>query len=259
MNNLISFQMMGGLGNILFSFSTAYALSKKYNLDLKLHYNHTGYLHTQPYKYKNNIFKNFQELKNEVNFDLINQLKFEYYEIEIPKNKNIFLNGYFQSEKNFFEFRDDLINHFSPEQEVLNNLIKKYPDINNDKTVSVHVRKGNYQQLQDFHPLLQKEYYYKSLEQFPEHKFFIFSDDIEYCYNIFKNYNCIYVKNNFDLEDLYLMSLCKNNVIANSTFSWWGAWLNQNKNKKVIAPSVWFGPEANCNSKDIIPNNWIKI
>ena len=259
MSNIISFQMMGGLGNILFSLSTAYALSKKNNLNLKLCYDHVGYLHTSPQSYKNNIFKTFDELNETIHFQLINQIKFDYYEIQLPEKCNVYLNGYFQSEKNFLNYKNDLISRLSPEENIKNNLLHKYPDLKLDETVSVHVRKGNYKDLQEFHPLLSKEYYDKALAQFQGHKIFIFSDDIESCYDIFKRYDCVFVKNKFDLDDLYCMSLCKNNIIANSTFSWWGAWLNQNKNKKVIAPSIWFGPKMNCNDKDIIPENWIKI
>lgn len=250
---------MGGLGNILFSLSTAYALSKKYNLDLKLCYNHTGYLHTPPSIYKNNIFNSFKELGEKTNFQLINQIKFDFYEIEIPKNTNVFLNGYFQSENNFLNFKNDLITKLSPQEKNKKILLDKYPDLKLDRTVSVHVRKGNYKNLQEFHPLLSKEYYFKALENFIDHKIFIFSDDIESCYDIFKRYDCAFIKNDFDLDDLYCMSLCKNNIIANSTFSWWGAWLNQNLNKKVIAPSTWFGSKMTFTSKDIIPKEWTII
>lgn len=251
--------MMGGLGNILFSLSTAYALSKKYNLDLKLCYNHAGYLHTPPSIYKNNIFNSFKELGEKTNFQLINQIKFDFYEIEIPKNTNVFLNGYFQSENNFLNFKSDLITKLSPQEKNKNILLDKYPDLKLDRTVSVHVRKGNYKNLQEFHPLLSKEYYFKALENFIDHKIFIFSDDIESCYDIFKRYDCTFIKNDFDLDDLYCMSLCKNNIIANSTFSWWGAWLNQNLDKKVIAPSTWFGSKMTFTSKDIIPKEWMII
>jgi len=258
-SNVISFQMMGGLGNILFSLSTSYALSKKYNLNLKLCYDHIGYLHTPPLAYKNNIFKNFEELNEPTQFQLINQIKFEYYEIEIPQNANIFLNGYFQSEKNFLSCKNELISKLSPQETVKNDLLNRYPDLKSNETVSVHVRKGNYKDLQEFHPLLLKQYYDKALAQFEGHKIFIFSDDIESCYDIFKRHDCVFVKNEFDLDDLYCMSLCKNNIIANSTFSWWGAWLNQNQDKKVIAPSTWFGPKITFTSKDIISKDWIII
>lgn len=251
--------MMGGLGNILFPFATAYALSKKLDLNLKLCYNHVGYLHTAPSIYKDNIFEKFDSIDKFENFQIINQIKFDYYNIEIPRKTNIFLNGYFQSEKNFIEYRKDLLDAMRPNDEIKNNLIKKYPDIQDDKTVSIHIRKGNYKNLQEFHPLMPNEYYYKALEYFKDHKIFIFSDEIESCYYIFKKYECVFVKNDFDLHDMYLMSLCKNNIIANSTFSWWGAWLNENENKKIIAPKLWFGVNSNYNSKDIIPEDWTII
>jgi hypothetical protein len=69
----------------------------------------------------------------------------------------------------------------------------------------------------------------------------------------------VFVDGNDDVEDMWLMSICNNNVIANSSFSWWGAWLNSNPNKKVIAPNNWFGSQTNLNTSDIIPDNWIKL
>lgn len=258
-SNEISFQMMGGLGNILFSFATAYSISLKNNLKFKLYYNHQGYLHTDPNKYKNNLFKNFSNVENISNFEVVYEKQFNNYEIEIPKNKNVFLHGYFQSEKNFIDIRENLIEHLKPSKEFHDFIDEKNKDILNKQSVSIHVRRGNYKNLSNYHNLLSPDYYYEALKEFKNHNIFIFSDDIGYCKNIFNNYECTYIQNDFDLYDLYLMSLCNHNIIANSTFSWWGAWLNQNKNKKVIAPSLWFGPESNCNSKDIIPNNWIKI
>jgi hypothetical protein len=69
----------------------------------------------------------------------------------------------------------------------------------------------------------------------------------------------IFIEGYDDVEDMWLMSLCKNNIIANSTFSWWGAWLNKNTDKKVISPNNWFGENVNINQNNIIPENWIKI
>jgi hypothetical protein len=88
---------------------------------------------------------------------------------------------------------------------------------------------------------------------------FVFSDDITWCRNNLGFKNMIFVEGNVDIEDLWLMSLCEKNIIVNSSFSWWGAYLNTSKDKVVIAPSNWFGPSAGLNSSDIIPDEWNKI
>ena len=251
--------MMGGLGNLLFPLATAYSLSKKNNLNLKLFYHHQGYLHTPPSEYRKNIFSEFEEINSIYGYQLLQERVFEYRQLEVPKDKNIFLYGYFQSEKNFIDCREDLLQKFSPSEEKINALSILYPEILEEKTVSLHIRRGSYLKLQDNHPSLNNDYYMSALKEFANHKVFIFSDDIQYCKSQFQGNNYIFAENSFDLDDLYLMSLCKNNIIANSTFSWWGAWLNRNENKKVYAPKKWFGPNIPFNTKDIIPDSWIKI
>ena len=93
----------------------------------------------------------------------------------------------------------------------------------------------------------------------PKTKFLIFSDDITWCKKNFIGDSFIFIENEVDFIDMYLMSMCINNIIANSTFSWWGAWLNKNKNKKIISPINWFGPAKPLNIRDVIPHNWVKI
>ena len=124
----------------------------------------------------------------------------------------------------------------------------------------MHIRRTDYTTSNGYHPVQTVEYYKKALEIIGEYdKLFIFSDDIEWCRNNLKFDNMIFIEGNTDIEDLYLISLCKHNIIANSSFSWWGAWLNKNPNKKVIAPSKWFGDMANLNESDIVPEGWIRI
>ena len=125
---------------------------------------------------------------------------------------------------------------------------------------SIHVRRGDYVKHPNHHPVQTIEYYNKSVEMVgKDTTIVVFSDDIEWCKKNFNIDNIIYIEDEKDYIELYLMSLCDNNIISNSSFSWWGAWLNTNENKKVIAPNKWFGSAINENTNDIIPKGWIKI
>ena len=99
-----------------------------------------------------------------------------------------------------------------------------------------------------------------ALEHFSdkEYKFLVFSDDIEWCKQVFDD-DFNFIEGEEDYVDLLLMARCKHNIIANSSFSWWGAWLNRNNNKRVIAPKKWFGSVANLDSKDLLPKGWITL
>ena len=123
------------------------------------------------------------------------------------------------------------------------------------------------------------EYYNKAIKQFDkDSNFLIFSDDIEWAKNNFKGDNFYFITENKiegndvmdtlniskgghpDYIELYMMSLCDHNIIANSSFSWWGAWLNENPNKKVIAPKKWFGPAyGDINDNDLVPETWTRL
>ena len=90
--------------------------------------------------------------------------------------------------------------------------------------------------------------------------FVVFSDDIKWCKENFIGNNFYFVENEKDYIEMYLMSSCNNNIISNSSFSWWSAWINENENKKIIGPKNWFGPSlSNISDRDIIPLEWIKI
>jgi len=126
--------------------------------------------------------------------------------------------------------------------------------------VSVHVRRGDYLKLSDHHPACTLEYYDKAMSKFDGCKFLIFSDDKKWCLENFNKENCEISFNSDAVEDLQLMSLCDHHIIANSSFSWWGAWLGRNKDKKVIAPKEWFGPAKNDhNTKDLYCKDWIVL
>ena len=90
-------------------------------------------------------------------------------------------------------------------------------------------------------------------------KYFIFTQDKDWAKENFQGENFEFVEGNSRLEDMLLMSLCKNNIIANSTFSWWSAWLNKNPNKIIIAPLKWYKGKKNLTTNSLIPENWMRI
>jgi len=259
MKKIISFQMQGGLGNILFSLANAINLSVIYDLKVCLRYYHIGYLHTDPKIYKQSIFKQYEEITNIDGFFQFTEKDFSFSEIDLPKDTNIFINGYFQSEKYFIKNRKLIVDSFFSNSRIFDNLKKRYPEVFEEEITSIHLRRGNYLSLSNVYNNLDIKYYMDAIELLDSKKVFVFSDDLNYCYNNFTDKKFNIIQGNTDLEDLYLMALCKNNIIANSSYSWWGAWLNQNHNKKIIAPNHWFKDRNDFIIRDLIPQSWIKI
>ncbi len=192
-------------------------------------------------------------------FHKIQEAFFSYYHI-ITNRRSVDLNGYFQSEKYFENCKDIIKSHFVLKDRFLKEII--YLDqIKNKETCSIHVRRGDYVNLKNIYTeLLLENYYNEAISLF--HKditFLIFSDDIQWCKENIKGKNIIFVEGQKDIYDLILMSKCTHNIIANSSFSWWGAWLNENIDKKIIAPESWFASGNNMPIKDLIPEKWTKI
>ena len=170
--------------------------------------------------------------------------------------------GYFQCEKYFLNLRSQLLSKFQ-----IRNPSAKLRAIETAirgcRSVSIHVRRGDYVQLSDTMGLCSMDYYRTSMRFMRERekspKFFIFSDDINWAKQAFANeHDCKFIDETWDnsLCDMALMAACDHNIIANSTYSWWGAWLNQNPEKIVIAPSKWLATGART---DIVPDSWMRI
>ena len=127
--------------------------------------------------------------------------------------------------------------------------------------VSIHVRRGDYVGLKQFHPFCGKKYYDRCIEYFRtmgNYIFMVCSDDIGWCRQNIKGKD-IYFSENDVLTDLAIMHKCDHNIIANSSLSWWGAWLNRNPNKLVLYPSIWFGQKCPQDVWDLIPTEWEEI
>jgi hypothetical protein len=192
---------------------------------------------------------------------------FKYIPFEIQDNTSI--TGYFQSEKYFIKYKDLILNtYFKPKSSIIKYIHQKYPWINQFNCLSIHIRVGGDRVwMQDKFINTSISYYKTSIDTVLKkdptiEKYIIFSDNINYCKEIFgKDENIMYIENEKNYIDLFLMSMCKHNIIANSTFSWWAAYLNKNPNKIVVAPKTeWFGPALkHLNIEDLFPNEWILL
>ena len=173
------------------------------------------------------------------------------------------LRGYFQTEKYFKHIEKEIRSDFTFKDEILNPCKEMIESVENP--IALHVRRGDYIQNSENHFNLPIAYYEAALSKFDANRnVIVFSDDPVWCHDegVFADDRFIISENDDNRVDLCLMSLCNDFIIANSTYSWWGAWLSSNKDKKVIAPVQWFGKTGytkDHNTKDLIPDDWIKI
>jgi hypothetical protein len=181
--------------------------------------------------------------------------------------KNVSIIGFFQSEKYFIHYKKIVLKLFSFPK-IKDKLLQKYLNlIKNKNSVAIHVRRGDYlnnPKVRYVHGILKEDYYKKSISYLKKRVknpfFFIFSDDVELVKKTFFFFNkekFIFIDAKSSINALHLMSNCKHFIIANSTFSWWGAWLSKNKHKIICAPKKWL--RAKISTPDIIPDSWVKI
>lgn len=182
---------------------------------------------------------------------------------------NHFLDGYWQSEKYFKSYEQILRQDFKFVHPLSAHNQEFKEKIQSSISVSLHIRRGDYvanTKTNQFHGTCSLEYYQKAAhfiaKKIDTPVFFIFSDDIAWCKNNLQlEFPICFVETDTlssPHEDMHLMSLCSHHIVANSTFSWWGAWLNPNPTKVVIAPKQWFA-DPKIENPDIIPDNWISI
>lgn len=290
---MIVVKLIGGLGNQMFQYAagrrTAYVNGMPLKLDIGGYTNQIG---ITPRKYMLSIF-NIQEnfateseinklKKNIIIQKILNKIhpifanksyvkeKDHNFDPDILKiDDNSYLEGYWGSEKYFKNIEQIIRQEFTyvnKPDKANKELIKQIDSCN---SVSIHVRRGDYvedEKTNQFHGICGLDYYQTAIsyiaQQVKNPHFFIFSDDSRWGKaHLRLKYPTTYVTNNFgrkDYEDMRLMSRCKHNIIANSSFSWWGAWLNNNVDKIVIAPKKWFRNKS-IKTKDLIPKSWRKI
>ena len=182
---------------------------------------------------------------------------------------NAYLTGYWQSYKFFESIRSALLNDFEFSETPAKIQYEFIDKIHQQNSVSVHIRRGDYVSNPEYtkiHGVCSTDYYHRAIEyicsKVENPAFYFFSDDMDWVKkNITVNNDCVYVTGTpagKDFYEMYLMSICKHNIIANSSFSWWGAWLNKNTEKIVIAPKLWMA-DPTIDTTDLIPANWIRI
>lgn len=273
-------KLKDGLGNQMFqyAFAISYGIrnNKKVKLDdsilaLKLHAPYRNYelgifpislkMSIFPYALTNYYFRFQRKFFKEKN--IIEEV-FGFNEGFLNKKNAKFADGYFQSEKYFKINREIILKEFKfPELDA--NSKVQYEKLYNHCSVSIHIRRGDYVNHPMHSNICTLDYYVNAIN-FMKNKmsasvFVVFSDDMDWCKENLGLDNAIYIegnKGNNSFRDMQLMSLCNHNIIANSTFSWWGAWLNQNPEKIVISPKKWFN-DVQMNTGDIVPDDWLKI
>jgi len=253
---MISCNLQGGLGNQLFQIAAAKSLSIDAADDFSIEPERC-YTPNQGHKserYSKNIFKKINKSKD-IPTVIFQEESFQFS--PIPKIKNITLNGYFQSEKYFLNNKREIVDLFYPTDEELAgvSIWKKERGIEKP-SVSVHVRRGDYLKVSDYHAITPISYFDKSTSTFSDVDFIVFSDDIKWAKENLKIKNCHFSDSGDEISDFYLMLSCSHNIISNSSFSWWAAYLNKNEDKRVVAPSRWFTEKANLDTSDLIPESW---
>jgi len=234
----ISVETIGGLGNQIFQIVFIYALAKKYNLNYFIIPLLRNYHNSKNIQYYDSIFKHFNKHKEDIKhiFNEPSEKVFSYISNIDIKNNTIF-KGYFQNEKYFKEYKNEIIKLLT------DNPI--YENIEKNNSYFIHIRRGDYIQKQ-LH-FINLDIYFKNVIEYilsidKDTHFYIISDDISFCkkYEIFKSINKDFYTNKNPLETLYFMSKCyKGGICSNSTFSWWGSYLNINDNKIVTFPDKW--------------------
>jgi len=250
----------GRFGNQMFQYATLFAIAKE-----------RGYEFGVPHQLKSdNEYLNFCLLecfsnlsaKDSTNIKNVNKAQerqFTYNPGIFGISNNTDICGYFQSEKYFINYREQLLIEYNFNKDIQQKAFDMR-SLTKNKAISIHLRLGDYLNLQDCHPVCSMEYYQEALKMLPDDLLiYVFSDDVEKATKFFDfiNRKVVFTESNDKYIDMCLMSLCDYHVIANSSFSWWGAWLSNSK--KTIAPAQWFGNAAHMpkNWSDVYCKDWI--
>ena len=269
----------GGLGNQMFQYAFYLQLKQLYPrslfaFDLKQAQRcHYGYELDKVFNITSSSqIEEYQKLKKHslrclVRLHLVEQRNCLEYDSSVLKRRFFYYtryDGYWQSEKYFLDAADAVRTSFVFNESLLNNATKDFSKLlMSGNYVSVHIRRGDYLKQPEVFGLCSDEYYLRAIEYIKEKteypRFVFFSDEIEWVKKKYNEEGSVYVdwnQGNESWQDMYLMTQCKHHIIANSSFSWWGAWLNPRDEKIVVAPQQWFATSPNY---DVLPENWYVV
>ena len=284
---MVIINMIGGLGNQLFSYAFGRSMALRRNEGLKFDLSWYDVTHSgaipREYVMSQYMIQGEQATEAEISANepgkamyywdkVVRRLAPDYHircHQRIKNSKRVYFKGFFQSYKYFEEYRDIICQELTLRNELSGKALEMEKEIVNSNSVSVHVRRGDVvtnKKVNETFGLVPMEYYERALKYLSEKvenpKFFIFTDDHQWVRDSFKlPYDLVIVSGNgfHETVDMHLMSKCKHNIIANSTFSWWGAWLNRNIDKIVVMPDRWFIKKNLGKDNDFIPAGWIRL
>lgn len=281
---MIIVRLKGGLGNQMFQYALGRALSLRHDVSLGIDTSFYNSASKPKRQYDLDVFNIVAKILNKNDTPIFYRIcrknkflnkiikhkgkeKFFNFDPQILSfNGDLYLDGYWQSPKYFESFEDEIRKDFTFKNLPAQNTEDLAREIENANSLCIHVRREDYVGNKN-HEVVNKEYYLKGIEYIKNHtlidKIYIFSDDTEWCKNNLQfEFPTMFVGDEYAEEKseghMFLMSKCKNFIIANSSFSWWAAWLSHNKEKIVICPKQWF-PDESINTSDLIPENWIRI
>ena len=274
--NSFKVRLSGGLGNQLFQ--AAFGISKSISWGGKVIFDASSY---KKYKTHSLEVTKFPEICNNYQFSFKEKSVFRKFFEKLSVDRNIIeenglgyqnldpgdcfgkeLVGYWQTERYFISEKEYICSLFQPDVEtnlVVDNLYSQLNMVSPQQSVCVHIRRGDYandQKANSIHGVLPLNYYFNAVNCFKEKQVYVFSDDVEWCeLNLPQAWIIIKNQGKSPIETLIFMSRFSNFIIGNSTFSWWGAYLANFKNKKVICPKNWFVGYGYSNP-DLIPPDW---
>lgn len=287
---MIIVKLKGGLGNQMFQYAFAKYTALKNNEKLFLDTRFYDITRDVPRYYElgnyniNSKIASYNQLSciNKKRRSLINRFRYQpfktikeqtlsFTQSLLDLHGNLYFDGYWQNENYFKSITEILKKEFTLKHKLDKRLMNYKNEISKTISVSLHIRRGDYLE-KSVHDICSMEYYKKAIRLIfdnsilPPKCIFVFTDDYNWAIQNFMpgNKSEFIVLKNYDNivsnEYLYLMSLCKHNIIANSSFSWWAAWLNQNHDKIIVAPQQWFtDPRLNKEAENITPRQWIRI